>query len=368
MCSDLQKKHDFQKTYTLSKEYLTLAREANSKAEEGYAKFYLGVAEVFLGKTKEGENHLKEALRAGEDTKDDHLIGLALNSLGIFEANVNTNYYLAQHYFLRSLNYARTEASASSNLANLAALLNDTTGTKYSLRCIEIGKANGEPHFEFSGYQTLSEFDILKGRYKEATRHLEKAFEIAEREGYNDMAIKLLKAEVMMSGGDYRPSIRLLSSIEDTVRNSQPIYLPKLMALLGENYRNIGDFLNSNKYLQEALEASGKYSSNSEMEKINLLIARNYSDLGQFNKGFEYLEQAMERLYVKSQTELSRLSNERNMTLNVIHEEQRRKDAEKKAHDTQIVVFALSFLLFASVAVIWWIISSMKRKRSCIGI
>ena len=363
ICSDFLKKRNFQNTYTLSEEYLNMAQEAKSAIDEGYAKFTLGASEVFLGKTSEGEKHLKEALIIGEKHNESDLIGLALNTLGIYEASVNTNYYLAQHYFLRSMEYDRTEASASSNLANIAAILNDTTGIEYSLRCIEIGKSKGESHYEYSGYQTLAEFDILKEDYNAAQKHLGLAEQIAQKEGYTDIVIKLFQAEVLMKTGKYQSSIELLNSIEDTVHKAQPIYLPRLKTLQGENYRHIGDFHTSNLYLRNALEAAQSYSSHTELEKVYLFIAKNFADLGQYREGLTYLNQAMETLTLKSQTELSRLSNERNLTLEVIYEEQKRKEAENRAHNIQIIVLTLFVLLIIAVSIIWWITILMKRRQ-----
>ena len=364
ICSDFLKKRDFQHTYALSEEYLNMAQEAKSAIDEGYAKFTLGASEVFLGQTSKGETHLKEALIIGEKHNESDLIGLALNTLGIYEASVNTNYYLAQHYFLRSMEYDRTEASASSNLANIAALLNDTTGIEYSLRCIEIGKSKGESHYEYSGYQTLAEFDILKEDYNAAQKHLGLAEQIAQKEGYTDIVIKLFQAEVLMKTGKYQSSIELLNSIEDTVHKAQPIYLPRLKTLQGENYRHIGDFHTSNRYLRNALEAAQSYSSHTELEKVYLFIAKNFADLGQYREGLTYLNQAMESLALKSQTELSRLSNERNLTLEVIYEEQKRKEAENRAHNIQIIVLTLFILLIIAASIIWWIIRLMKRRQA----
>ncbi|MDE5876933.1 MAG: helix-turn-helix domain-containing protein, partial [Muribaculaceae bacterium] len=112
-----------------------------------------------------------------------------------------------------------------------------------------------------------------------------------------------------------------------------------------------------------ALEAAQSYSSHTELEKVYLFIAKNFADLGQYREGLTYLNQAMETLTLKSQTELSRLSNERNLTLEVIYEEQKRKEAENRAHNIQIIVLTLFVLLIIAVSIIWWITILMKRRQ-----
>lgn len=106
--------------------------------EVGYANLFKGVSVMMGDNGSEAYPYLDRALEAGRVTGNDSLVALALNSLGIYEANVNANLYLAQRYFMQSseaadkVGYTNVKNGVKSNLAEVAAMLDDTGGIKYA--------------------------------------------------------------------------------------------------------------------------------------------------------------------------------------------------------------------------------------------
>ena len=102
---------------------LILQDSKASEHDKTYATFYIGASKLFTGRGKESGKTLQEALAQARRIGNDSVVSLALNSLGIWQATVWSNLFVAQQYFLESLDYAhrcRFEAHVSVVSGNLA--------------------------------------------------------------------------------------------------------------------------------------------------------------------------------------------------------------------------------------------------------
>lgn len=364
MCSEAMKKRDFHKTLSLAKDL----REHSIKSKDdlllGNADFYLGASEVFLGDPESGITHLNEARSIAEKYDNDTLLGKTLNCLGIYEASVNSNYYLAQHYLLQSLDCYDMEGSASANLANIALLQNDTSGVYYAMRTYEYGNKTNEIHYIYSGLINLAEFAILKGEYNDASDYIIKAEKIGEDHGYADRdRLKLLKASILTHFGKTSESNAILKEIKSVIAENQPIYLPDLLYLMGENYSKEGNYAESNAILLEAEQASKDKASSTSLGKTYRLMAANYSAMGLDRQAFSYMNQAFDIAEKNGQTDRQRMMNERKLTLDVIHQEQKRQLAEEKARYTSRLSVFLSLLLVLAIATIVIVVLNQRRRN-----
>lgn len=364
MCSDALKKRDFHKT----RELATTLRERTLADKDdrtlGAADFFLGAAELFLGDSESGILYLNEARHIAEKYNNDTLLGKTLNCLGIYEANVNSNYYLAQHYLLQSLDCYDMEGSASTNLAHIALLQNDTSGMHYARRAYEYGVKTNEVHYSYSALNTLAEFAIMKGDFEAATSYLNQAKEIAASSNYEDKEHTKLLATILTNTGKTAESTAILDSIKPAIETKLPIYLPDLFYLMGQNYHSEGQYQKSNKALLEAVEAAKRNSSTPALGKIYRLIADNYSAMGLDSQALPYMRSAFEQAETSGQTDRQRMINERKLTLDVIHQDQKRKLAEEKARYTgRLSVFLGLLLVFAAATIIIVIGNLRKRNR-----
>ncbi|MBD5356909.1 MAG: AraC family transcriptional regulator [Bacteroides sp.] len=364
MCNEALQKRDYTKARKLALQLKEIGLPESEQNMIGYVNFSLGSSEVFLGEGEAGKLHLNEALQIAKNIGNDTLRGLVLNCLGVYEASVNSNYYVAQHYLLESLDCPAMEGNASSNLAQVALLQNDTSGVHYATRTYEYGKKTGENRYRCTGLIYLTEFAILKKDFKEAARYLEQAEQVAAQHGYKDMDyLKLLKANVLSHTGNTTESNRLLEAAKDDIATKLPIYLPELLYLMGENYHVEGNYTASNSALMKSAEAAEKYSSTTSLAKTYKLIAKNYSLMGLNGEAIPYIMQALELSETAGQTDRQRMVNERKLTLDVVHQEQKRLLAEEKArYNGRLSVF-LGLLLLLASAIIVIVVTNLRRRN-----
>ena len=154
-------------------------------------------------------DNLRKAIEIGEKIGNDTILSTAYNSLGIYEASVTRNLFLAQRYFYKSrqhaveAKYSRIERSIGSNLAELAIELNDTSGIKYARECYDYGVEASLPRFEYSGAINLAELYKIKGDYELADRYAIIALNLAIANEYHDLGqINLLMSVIAFSKGD----------------------------------------------------------------------------------------------------------------------------------------------------------------------
>lgn len=364
MCSDAMKRRDFRKAQILAKDLREHSIKNKDDRMLGNADFFLGASELFLGDSESGLYHLNEARSIAEKYDNDTLLGKALNCLGIYEASVNSNYYLAQHYLLQSLDCYDMEGSASANLANIALLQNDTSGVHYAMRTYEYGNKTNEIHYTYSGLINLAEFAILKGEYNAASDYIIRAEKIGEDHGYADRdRLKLLNATILTHFEKTAESNAILKAIKAVMAEKQPIYLPDLLYLMGENYNKEGKYAESNAILLEAEQAAKNNASNPSLGKTYKLMAENYSAMGLDNKALNYMRQAFDISESNGQTDRQRMVNERKLTLDVIHQEQERQLAEEKARYTSRLSVFLSLLLLLAIATIVIVILNQRRRN-----
>lgn len=364
MCSYSLKKRDFHKTRELASSLRERSIRDRNDRMLGNADFYLGSAELFLGDSEAGLYHLNEARDIAEKTNNDTLLGKALNCLGIYEANVNSNYYLAQHYLLQSLECYDMEGSASTNLAQIALLQNDTSGMHYARRAYEYGVKSNEVHYSYSALIALAEFAIMKGDLEAASSYLEQSKKIAAEYGYEDTAhIKFLEAKVLALSEEIVKSNSIINEIRPTIESKFPIYLPDLLYLMGDNYNKEGKYTESNAILTEAVRAAESNSSTTSLGKIYRLIADNYSAMGLDNRAIPYMRQAFDFSEKIGQTDRQRMINERKLTLDVIHQEQKRQLAEEKARYTSRLSIFLGLLLLLATTTIIIVITNLRRRN-----
>ena len=364
-CSQAFEKRDFKSAYDNALLYYDAVRNDTTTVDYGYANFYLGASEVFIGDSNKGAYYLNIARHVGEQTDNDSLVGLALNCLGIYEAKVNYNYYLAQHYLLSSLDYPGIKGSVYSNLAQIARLQRDTTGMTYARKCYEYGIENHDSYYIYSGLISLAEFEIQKELYDQADSTLNKARKVAACENFRDRSrLDFLHAVIMSHMGDPAGSNDILLALHDTIAHCTPLYLAELQFVVGKNFELQGEYDMSNIWLERALESSDKYSSNDYTTMIYRQLADNYNILNDKDKALEYMNKAYDMQQKAIVSERDRMSRERQLTMDIMLREKERAIAVQQVRTQRIVLVFVLILLIVSFGIIWYVIRTLRRRNS----
>lgn len=332
--------------------------------DHAYGLFYKGISEVFSDNPSQGGTCLIEAKAIAEENGDDILIGKILNCLGIYEAKVNANYYIAQHYLLKSLEYPGGKGGAYSNLAQIARLQKDTSGIQYARKCYEYGVDGNDLYYKYSGLVSIAEFQIFREEYDDALTTLSIADSIGRIGKFADKArLELLKGVILSHKNQTSDSNRILLSIQDSILRNAPIYLHELQLVVGKNFEKEGKIDESNKWLLKALDSSERYSSSDYRVIISKQLADNLYSQGRYKDAYQYLKIAYEAESNAALTERDRMAKERFLTLALIKEEHEAELARQKATVQRTIIVLLSILLVLAICVMALIFRSLKHRK-----
>ena len=332
--------------------------------DHAYGLYYKGISEVFSDNPGQGGTCLIEAKGIAEENGDDILIGKILNCLGIYEAKVNANYYLAQHYLLKSLEYPGGRGGAYSNLAQIARLQKDTSGIQYARKCYEYGVEGDDLYYKYSGLVSIAEFQIFREEYDDALTTLSIADSIGRIGNFTDrVRLKLLKGVILSHKNQITDSNGILMSIQDSIMLNAPIYLQELQFVVGKNFEKEGKIDESNKWLLKALDSSERYSSSDYRAMISKQLADNYYSQGKYKEAHRYLGIAYEAESNAALAERNRMAKERYLTHALIKEEHEAELARQKATVQRTIIVLLSILLVLAICVMALIFRSLKHRK-----
>lgn len=143
-----------------------------------------GMGYLGLGAADSSYFYLSKAVSLGENAGDDWALASAYNGMGLYAANVDTDYYRAIPFFLKGMEAARrsgnddTYSVLLSNMALMYYFRNDPDGFPYALECYELGLQRENDFMVFLGAYMLSSIHYLKKDYGTALEYIEKAEKI----------------------------------------------------------------------------------------------------------------------------------------------------------------------------------------------
>ncbi|MDE6669156.1 MAG: helix-turn-helix domain-containing protein [Muribaculaceae bacterium] len=364
LCSEAMERRDFHSTRSHASCLRTISQREGNDYYLGYADYYLGSAEMFLGASPKAGELLNEAYRLAKHLGNDTLTGNVLNCLAIYEGNVNSNYYLAQHYLMQCKDYPGMEGSAYSNLAQVARLQRDTSGIEYARRCYDYGLRTGERHYLYSGLKSLAEFSILREEYEQARKYLAQAYDIADKYGYHDRdTLDFLEALILSYEGHTTESTEILLRIKPKIESDFPIYVPELYMVLGKNAEKEHRYNDAISLLAAGIEKAQSASSNDYLPQLYKITAQNYEYLRDYRLAASYMTKALEAAENFGRTERKRMMNERRLMLEAVHKEQERTLAEQKARESRRLNIVLALLLAIAAAAIAHVIVTLRRRN-----
>lgn len=277
-------------------------------------------------------DNLRRAIEIGNKVNNDTILSTAYNSLGIYEASVTRNLYLAQRYFFKSRQhardgkYSRIERSIGSNLAELAIELNDTSGIKYAQECYDYGVEAGMPRFEYSGALNLAELYKIKGDYDLADRYATISMSLAHEYGYHDIGqINLISSVIALGRGNAERAAEYALKAIAALKEENTISLPKAYLMLAKAYTAQGKHTDSLTQLKMGEEAARRYSSFTSVAEIYELMADNYEAIGQNETALKYLRLAKDSTDSHYHTDRKRMDQERSLILDLEENENKMK-------------------------------------------
>lgn len=370
-CRALSDKFDYAQLRNVSASLIAAGEREQNERILGYGYVYLGGTQMMLKEAASAADNLRKAIEIGNKINNDTILSTAYNSLGIYEASVTRNLYLAQRYFFKSRQhardgkYSRIERSIGSNLASLAIELNDTSGIKYAQECYDYGVEEGLPRFEYSGALNLAELYNIKGDYDLAERYATISRSLALEHGYHDIGqINLISSVIALGKGDAdRASEYALKAIV-ALKEENTISLPKAYLMLAKAYTAQGKHIESLAQLKMGEESARDYSSFSSIADIYELMADNYEAIGQSETALKFLRLAKDSTDSNYLKDRKRMDQERSLILDLEENENKIKMQNMRVESQQRLILSLTagmILLIAMLIII--VVNQRKRKK-----
>lgn len=364
-CSAAMEKRDFRAVRMMANEMYDLTLQDSNSNAHGNACFYLGASELFVGDSEKGADLLRKALEISKINHNDSLTGKAYNCLGIYEAKVNANYYLAQQYFLRSLEFPDMNGSVYSNLSQIARLQKDTTGIEYARKCYQYGIDNNESYYIYSGLMSMAEIQIQMEDYSSAEATLQKARKEADAQHYADRnRLDFLHAVILSHLNKTHESNEMLLSLHNSIQANYPIYLAELQYVVGKNYEKQGDLMKSNEWLEKAIQTGKDNSSSDYIGMIYRQLADNYHAIGDDATALKYMSKAFDFQENASNSERERMKKERALTDMMMKRDKEIAVANQKMQTNKVALVSLVFISVCLLIIICYVVSSLRKRNN----
>ena len=370
-CKALSDKFDYAGLSGKAESVIAAGERERNVRISGYGYVYLGGSQLMLKEASAAADNLRKAIEIGEKIGNDTILSTAYNSLGIYEASVTRNLFLAQRYFYKSrqhaveAKYSRIERSIGSNLAELAIELNDTSGIKYARECYNYGVEASLPRFEYSGAINLAELYKIKGDYELADRYAIIALNLAVANEYHDLGqINLLMSVIAFSKGDDKGAQDYAVKAIERLKEENTIALPKAYLMLARACKSQGRYADSLIQLKLGEDAARKYSSFVSIGEIYELMSENYDSLGQKDNALKYLRMAKDSTESYYRTDRKRMEQERSLILDLEDKDNKMKIQNVKVKLQSRFILSLSAgLLLLIILLVIVVVNHHKQRR-----
>lgn len=214
LCQYYLNKGNYSKTITYAEIMKNVADKTKSPLLQLYSYIYQGQAQMMSGREKIAKKNLNLSLELAIKLNNDSALCSVYGSLGLYSANIETDYYRAIRWLYKGIrlaqqnNYRQQYALLLSNLANIYYLKKDTAGIKYALECYELGHSMRNPYIIYSGAVNAAYMYFLMKQNEEAMKYIHEAETLMlENDFYDQAHTYNLFGNVLYDMEEYRQAI-----------------------------------------------------------------------------------------------------------------------------------------------------------------
>lgn len=300
-CSKLSKQFNYAEMEKPAQELLDLGKKTQDEIAEYHGNLYLGQSYLVGGDGQKSLPYLKHALSLAERHQDEPVIFAIYNSLGVYEAHVNVNPYLAQYYFLKSQELAkksknkRQEIVINNNLAELSIQRKDPEGLVYALQAYEEGSKNDMPQVRNNSAVQLAILYRLQGNNEESFKYYEIALDLCKKDDTKLLGqLYKLRSELYLDSKNYDEAKKFALLAIKYLTDNLATELPAAYLQLAKvEYAN-GDYTLAEDALRLALDSSDSSSSRMSVPEIYTMLANVCNARGNTSMAFDYMQKAKE--------------------------------------------------------------------------
>lgn len=154
------------------------------------------------------------SLELATKLNNDSTLCSVYGSLGLYSANIETDYYRAIRWLYKGIQLAQQNkfqqqyALLLGNLANIYYLKKDTAGIKYALECYELGHSMRNPYIIYSGAVNSAYMYFLMKQNEEAMKYIHEAETLMlENDFYDQAHTYNLFGNILYDMGEYAQAL-----------------------------------------------------------------------------------------------------------------------------------------------------------------
>ena len=370
-CINCVASFDYVQLATKGQALVEVAKKEGDQLSLGYAYYCLGVMHLNTGKGALCKQEYDKALDISRRVKSDSLAAITMTGLGIYEASVNANLYVAQYYFQQALqacqrcNFQKQRDGLYINLAQLASEQNDTTGLKYALTAYnESVKQNNNYGMRLAATVIAKLYNIMN-KQDLALEWTNRAIDVNSTNGYASVSdLYALKSNILMDQGHLKEAQIYAEKAISSLKNADVLDWPATYLQMANVLNKMGDYAKSNSYLTQGLSYAEQAKTLDYRISIYRLFSENYEKLGDHENAVSYLTKAQDLESKTTAANREHMANERQLIIEVAEKDKSVALSEAKARQQLIISIGLGIgvLLAIAICIIIWY-NNRRRHR-----
>lgn len=210
LCQYYLNQGHYSKTITYAEILKKTANKTNNPLLRLYAHLFLAQAQILSGREKVAQKNLNLSLELAHQLNNDSVLCVTYNQWGLYEANINTDYYEALRWLYQGIQLAQRNhlqesyATLLGDLAHIYYLKKDTTGLDYARECYELGHSMQHPFLIYKGAIQSAYHYFLKKQNQPALSFIREAETLMRDNDFYDQAHTYnLFGDILYDMGEY---------------------------------------------------------------------------------------------------------------------------------------------------------------------
>lgn len=331
------------------------AEKIHDKNALSYAYFYSGLAKLFLGQVEKSQEMLDTAERLSSQINNDSVKALVMNTRGIYYALVQNKDFVAQQFFFKSLELAKSSGHEDlqyrvrGNLLTLSHSMSDSVSYENAKEVYDYGiKRKNYEHISMGTYY-LATYNFKQGKYEEAEKYINIALDTYNKYPYEDVtSVYALYAKMLLAKGEIDKSEEMGKKAVTLAEKYRQLSLEvEACITYAEVLSRKKQYVEANKMIGKAMETADSIGVTNKVAICNQLLADNYIAMGDTKNAMQCLQKANELLQEHSSINMERIAHEQQ----VMHDIEQ-KEMEAKLKQEQITAQRKMLILLAVMVVI----------------
>lgn len=371
-CEMARSLSQYDKLGEYSASLITMSQKEHDKRVETYAYFYNGLAKLFTGKGEESQKMHDKAEELAIETHNDTVMALVWNARGIYHAIMQNNNFIAQQYFMKSLDLAeklRYEElchRVKGNLLTLSHSMGDSIAYEIATDVYEFGKKEHNEEQIAMGAYYLATYYYNHDNFVKAEKYLDKAIASYDKYPYEDIAsIHILRAKMLINEGKMdMAEVSINKAISLAQKYNQSSMEVDAYITKAEYLNNIRRYEESVNVVRRAMHLADSIGLTNNVIACNQLMAKNYMAMHNVDAAVECLKKANSLLEDKATFNMKLVSHELQIMKNIEKKEMEAQLKQEQIASQRVIMIMLLIIVSVLLVLLIFIITTNRKLKA----